>query len=159
MIHQHSEPSVSICSSSCESDHINSNRQHKSVHFNQECYLKLYSKPTETDRANAWYTGEDLQQFKMNSELVGNAIRHGETIEGESMNFLGLDNQDRQKADLKLKRRYLTWDIVMDGQEEASNASPLEIAAQCWQVSEGSSEDAVRSATLLHDVFTPCCLR
>jgi hypothetical protein len=136
--------SSSSCSS-CFTD--DSKKPKKSVHFNEQCYLNLFTMPTKTDRANAWFTSEDLQQFKMNSKLVAKAVRDGKTVEDEDMDF-GLDNQNRQKSDLKLKRRYLSWDLVMDGQDAL--ASPLEIATQCLQVSEGSSNDAIRSATLLH---------
>jgi hypothetical protein len=140
----------SSCSSCEESDIIVNNQKQTTsvVRFNAQCYLKFYSKPTETDRANAWYTRGNFQQFKMHSKLVAKAARNGLNVEGEEMIF-GLDNQNRKKSNLKAKRRHLTCDLVMNGQEDDTTC-PLAIAAQCSQVSEGSSNDAVTSATMLH---------
>lgn len=141
------DDSDSSCSS-CDSQHVNnSKKERKSVHFNEQCYLKMYGMPTKADQANAWYTPNELQQLKKESKYIAKMARNGQTVEGEEMSF-GLESQNREKSELKAKRRYLTWDLVMDGQYD--HVSPLEIAAMCSQVSEGSSKDAERSAALLH---------
>ena len=131
--------------SSCDSDIIIM-KQKRAVHFNEQCYLKLYAMPNETDRVNAWYTCDDLQQFKQNCKAVAKAALKGRTIEGEEMVF-GLESHFRERFDLKKQRRYLCWELVLDGQND--NRTPIDIAAKCSKVSEGSSNDAERTATLL----------
>ena len=131
--------------SSCDSDIINL-KQKKAVHFYAQCSITLYAMPTETDRANAWYTCDDLLQFKQNSKVIAKAASMGKTIEGEEMMF-GLENHFQEKSELKMQRRYLCWDLVMDGQNNIERS--LDTAAKCSKVSEGSSIDAAHAATLL----------
>lgn len=133
-----------VSCSSCEDTEI---RQKKSVHFNPSCQLKLYSMPSQEDRANAWYDAADYQQFKSISKAVAKAARQGNTITGEDMTF-GLEAGDKKRSELKTQRRYTVWDLVLDGQED--NQSPIEIAGHCSKISDASARDAVRTATLLH---------